>query len=134
MDATDLVNEMAAGKLCSEEVVLAFGLRAAVSHQLVSQSSCREGPWSDSNWSILQVCCLTDFWLEDALVRARELDAIFKATGKVVGPLHGLPISLKVRRLTGGLPCAPQKLTLLLDSFVVRISSRSRGASRPCPS
>jgi hypothetical protein len=30
-----------------------------------------------------------------ALARAKELDDIFKKTGKVVGPLHGLPISLK---------------------------------------
>lgn len=27
--------------------------------------------------------------------RAAELDAYYKETGKVVGPLHGLPISLK---------------------------------------
>lgn len=45
----------------------------------------------------LKVCCLTDIWLDEALVRARELDAIFEATGKTVGPYHGLPISLKVR-------------------------------------
>ncbi len=33
--------------------------------------------------------------MERALARAAELDAHLKATGKVVGPLHGLPISLK---------------------------------------
>ena len=32
---------------------------------------------------------------EDAVKRARELDQHFAATGKTVGPLHGLPISLK---------------------------------------
>jgi amidase len=31
----------------------------------------------------------------EALSRARELDAYYKAHGKPVGPLHGLPISLK---------------------------------------
>lgn len=30
-----------------------------------------------------------------ALARASELDAYFQSTRKVVGPLHGLPISLK---------------------------------------
>jgi len=30
-----------------------------------------------------------------ALARAQELDNHYKSTGKVVGPLHGLPISLK---------------------------------------
>jgi amidase len=34
-DATDLLVDMAAGVLTSEEVVLAFGLRAAIAHQLV---------------------------------------------------------------------------------------------------
>lgn len=46
------------------------------------------------------MCCLTDFWLEEALARARELDEHFAKTGKVVGALHGLPISLKVRNIS----------------------------------
>lgn len=32
---------------------------------------------------------------DDAMKRAKELDAEFAKTGKVTGPLHGLPISLK---------------------------------------
>lgn len=32
-----------------------------------------------------------------ALKRAQELDDYFAKEGKTVGPLHGLPISLKVR-------------------------------------
>ena len=39
--------------------------------------------------------CLTEIFVERALARAKELDEHLKATGKVVGPLHGLPISLK---------------------------------------
>ena len=38
---------------------------------------------------------MTEIFVERALARAAELDAILKDTGKVVGPLHGLPISLK---------------------------------------
>lgn len=43
----------------------------------------------------LQVNCLTEIFVDQALSRAAELDAHLKNTGKVVGPLHGLPISLK---------------------------------------
>jgi amidase len=32
---------------------------------------------------------------DDAIQRATELDEHYKRTGKTVGPLHGLPISLK---------------------------------------
>ena len=32
---------------------------------------------------------------EDALSRAAELDEVLERTGKTVGPLHGLPISVK---------------------------------------
>ncbi|KAF7340781.1 Amidase domain-containing protein [Mycena sanguinolenta] len=41
------------------------------------------------------LCCLTDFFLDDALARAKELDDFYAKTGKLVGPLHGLPISIK---------------------------------------
>ena len=43
----------------------------------------------------MQVNCLTEIFIEQALARAAQLDAELKSTGKVVGPLHGLPISLK---------------------------------------
>lgn len=36
MDATELLDKMAKGLLKSEQVVLAFGMRAAIAHQLVS--------------------------------------------------------------------------------------------------
>lgn len=39
--------------------------------------------------------CLTEIFVERALARAAKLDDALKKTGKVVGPLHGLPISLK---------------------------------------
>lgn len=37
----------------------------------------------------IQVNCLTEIFVERALARATELDEHLKATGKVVGPLHG---------------------------------------------
>lgn len=39
--------------------------------------------------------CLTETMYEMALVRAKQLDDHLNATGKTVGPLHGVPISLK---------------------------------------
>lgn len=39
--------------------------------------------------------CTLEFFPEMALARAKELDEILQKTGKPVGPLHGLPISLK---------------------------------------
>lgn len=33
--------------------------------------------------------------VDEAIARAKELDQIFKATGKVVGPLHGVPMTVK---------------------------------------
>jgi Asp-tRNA(Asn)/Glu-tRNA(Gln) amidotransferase A subunit family amidase len=42
-----------------------------------------------------QTNCLTEIFIDRALERAAWLDEQLKSTGKVVGPLHGLPISLK---------------------------------------
>jgi amidase len=74
-DATALVELMATGKLRSVDVVGAFCKRAAIAQQCVS--------------------CLTEIMFEEALARARECDAYYAKEGKPVGPLHGLPISLK---------------------------------------
>jgi amidase len=39
---------------------------------------------------------LTEINFEDALAEAERLDKHMKETGKVVGPLHGIPFSVKV--------------------------------------
>ncbi|KAB8231082.1 amidase signature domain-containing protein [Aspergillus alliaceus] len=75
MSATALVAGMGAGILSAEEVVAAFLKRAVLGHQLLNFA--------------------TEFMAEKAIVRARELDAYYKRTGKLVGPLHGVPISVK---------------------------------------
>lgn len=77
LDATGVLASIASGKLTAVEVVTAFGKRAAIAHQLTA--------------------CLTDFFLDEGIQRAKELDDYFKANGKTVGPLHGLPISIKAR-------------------------------------
>ncbi|KAF5384166.1 hypothetical protein D9615_003363 [Tricholomella constricta] len=70
-----LLEKLASAQWSSMEVTTAFSKRAIIAHQLTN--------------------CLTEIFIDRALARASELDAHLKATGKVVGPLHGLPISLK---------------------------------------
>ncbi|KAF4851885.1 putative amidase [Colletotrichum siamense] len=73
--AAELTSQMAEGKLTAVETVTAFLKRGHIAHQLVNFA--------------------TEFMVEDALAAAEELDAHFKKTGKLVGPLHGVPISAK---------------------------------------
>lgn len=42
-----------------------------------------------------QCNCLTDVMFTEALEQARQLDADFLITGRVTGPLHGIPVSVK---------------------------------------
>ncbi|KAI1075770.1 amidase [Whalleya microplaca] len=42
-----------------------------------------------------QTNCLTEILFQDALAQARELDRYKSEHGKVAGPLHGIPITLK---------------------------------------
>ncbi|TVY34494.1 Acetamidase [Lachnellula subtilissima] len=82
--ATEILGQLAAGSLSSVEVTEAFLARAAIAHQLTN--------------------CLTAFFPDEALDAARNLDAHLKSTGKVVGPLHGLPVSIKdMYNMTGHL-------------------------------
>ncbi|KDR76938.1 hypothetical protein GALMADRAFT_225095 [Galerina marginata CBS 339.88] len=70
-----LLEKLAKGTWSAVEVTTAFSKRAIIAHQVVN--------------------CLTEIFIDRALKRAAELDEHLKTTGKVVGPLHGLPISVK---------------------------------------
>ncbi|ESK92480.1 general amidase [Moniliophthora roreri MCA 2997] len=74
-DVATILAKLASREWSSEEVTRAYAKRAIVAQQLTN--------------------CLTEIFIEKALQRAKELDDILEKTGKVVGPLHGLPISLK---------------------------------------
>ncbi|CAA9962932.1 Amidase domain containing protein [Pyrenophora teres f. maculata] len=74
-DAVGLAEAIAARKLSAVEVATAFSKRAIIAHQLT--------------------CCLTQWFMDEAIKRAQELDEYQKKTGKTIGPLHGVPISIK---------------------------------------
>ncbi|KAK5991932.1 Acetamidase [Cladobotryum mycophilum] len=75
LSALELIPKLASGQLKSEEVTRAFCKRAAAAHQLTN--------------------CLTATCFDRALATARTRDEHLARTGKPIGPLHGLPISLK---------------------------------------
>lgn len=85
-DATAIVHQLSTGQISAVEVTTAFCKVAVVSQDLTN--------------------CLTEICFDDALKRAQELDRIFKDTGKVVGPLHGLPVSIKDHIKVKGLDTA----------------------------
>ncbi|KAJ9214933.1 hypothetical protein DTO166G4_3525 [Paecilomyces variotii] len=70
-----LVESLASGKLTSVEVVNAFLRRAGLAQKLVN--------------------CITELLPKEALERAEYLDNYLKEHKKPIGPLHGIPISVK---------------------------------------
>lgn len=73
--ASELAAKISARELTSIEVTRAFCHRAAIAHQLTN--------------------CLTEIFFDEALQQAERLDTILRETGKTLGPLHGVPVSLK---------------------------------------
>ncbi|KAL8714578.1 MAG: hypothetical protein Q9220_001526 [cf. Caloplaca sp. 1 TL-2023] len=71
----DLVLKLASGKLTSTVVVNAFLRRAALAQKLTN--------------------CVTELLPEEALSRAKYLDDYYAKHQSPIGPLHGLPISVK---------------------------------------
>ncbi|KAJ7211989.1 general amidase, partial [Mycena pura] len=75
VDVQIILDKLRLAEWSSVQVTTAFYKRAVIAQQLTN--------------------CLTEIFVEHALARARELDEHLTKTGSVVGPLHGLPISLK---------------------------------------
>lgn len=92
-ESVDIVNEIKAGKLSAVQVTTAFCKSAAVAHQLVSFITSFHVIQESA--LIHQNNCLHEIFFDQALERAKKLDAFYAANGKTTGPLHGLPISLK---------------------------------------
>ncbi|CAE6378822.1 unnamed protein product [Rhizoctonia solani] len=74
-DVTDLAQRLATRECTALEVTTAFCKAAYAAQELTN--------------------CLTEVMFEQALGRAQELDEHISTSGKVVGPLHGVPISIK---------------------------------------
>ncbi|KAF2141027.1 uncharacterized protein K452DRAFT_288411 [Aplosporella prunicola CBS 121167] len=70
-----LLAQLASQKLTATAVTNAFLHRASLAQKLTN--------------------CVTELLPERALARAKELDEYIKTHGKPIGPLHGLPISVK---------------------------------------
>jgi amidase len=73
--AEKLLHQMATGKLTSTEVTQSFLQRAGLASKLVN--------------------CITELLPERSLQRAADLDKYYAQHGTPIGPLHGLPISVK---------------------------------------
>jgi amidase len=72
----ELANQIAQGTYSAVQVTEAYCKRAAIAHQLVN--------------------CLAEIFFIQARERAQYLDDYYKSSGgKTIGPLHGIPISLK---------------------------------------
>jgi amidase len=74
-DAVALIDKLAKGELSSLDVTTAFCKRAAIAQQLTF--------------------CLTETFFDQALERAKYCDEYLEKHKKPIGPLHGLPISIK---------------------------------------
>ncbi|KAJ7288192.1 general amidase [Mycena rebaudengoi] len=75
VDVQVILDKLRTSEWSSVEVTIAFYKRAIIAHQLTN--------------------CLTEIFVERTVERAKSLDEHLSRTGTVVGPLHGLPISLK---------------------------------------
>lgn len=74
-DATSLVERLRSRQYTAVEVIKAFCHVAAVAQEVTN--------------------CLTEIMFDEGVKRAAELDRHLEEIGDVVGPLHGLPVSVK---------------------------------------
>ena len=81
-DATGLAEDLASRKLTAVQVLTAHCKVAVASQDYTN--------------------CLTEIFFEEGMKRAEELDEHMRTTGRPVGPLHGVPVSIKDHILVKG--------------------------------
>ncbi|KAF5648559.1 general amidase [Fusarium sp. NRRL 52700] len=81
-DAVGLLQALASRQFSAVQVATAFAKRSIIAHQLT--------------------CCLTQWLMDEAIAQARGLDEYMAKHGKPIGPLHGLPISIKEHMAIAG--------------------------------
>lgn len=92
-----LAAALRSGKLTAVEVMKAYKARAQEVHH---------------------ACNAVIAWCEDAEERARQADEHFKSTGKVFGPLHGVPCTIKDHINIKGIPVSLNMVTQRRRSVV----------------
>ncbi|KAH8651267.1 amidase signature domain-containing protein [Xylariales sp. PMI_506] len=70
-----LTNLLSSGRVSAEELIRAYIGRACEAHKKTN--------------------CLTEICFDDAIDQARHLDEFQRTHGRLIGPLHGIPISVK---------------------------------------
>lgn len=73
--AVELSAKIVKGEWSATDVFMAFAKRGTIAHQFTN--------------------CALDLFPEEGLERAKFLDEYYAKNGKTIGPLHGIPISLK---------------------------------------
>lgn len=97
LTAVEIAQKIAEGQLTAVQTLTAFIKRATIAQQLTR--------------------CAMEIFFDEGLARARALDEYFAQHGRTVGPLHGVPMSLKEHynyagHVThGGFVCAIDNLT-----------------------
>lgn len=71
----ELITDISHKKWSAQDVTRAYCKRAAYAQQLVN--------------------CLSEMMFDEAIQRAKELDEYYDREGKLFGPLHGVPVSIK---------------------------------------
>jgi hypothetical protein len=117
-DITVLLRKLASAELSSLELTRAFAKRAALAHQLT-------------------ICC-TEIFFEEAFATAEQMDEYLAKTGTTVGPLHGLPVSIKDLFSVKGVDTSigrdlPSNLNLLSFQYTNSSYRMGRSNQQPCP-
>ncbi|KAK9586274.1 hypothetical protein V6Z92_005230 [Aspergillus fumigatus] len=96
--AVELLKNLAERKFSAVDVTTAFCKRAAIAQQLTS--------------------CLTEHFFAKAIERAQFLNEYLQREKKVIGPLHGLPISIKDNFCLEGIRSTVGYVSLLQNETV----------------